>query len=365
MSNEYHIRLYEKNDEEKIAKLLDKVFNGWPRFDLPCSLVEHWRWKYTSTIFKNPIAVCLYDDEIVACDHEQLRKVKIGNDLELCSNGCDSAVHPDHRRKGLYTKTHSIKEEALSQFGIGMSYSVTNNKILIENSKKNNIPTFPNKLKLYMRINDVEKHVFQNESLRNQFIKKQGYKILSKVSTITNKFNNQKLDDYYIEKINQFDDKVDVFLNKISPHYNFIILRDKEYLNWRYCDQRGGEYLVNQIKENNEVLGYNILRINKRNPKNPLGYIIDQVALPHRLDIIEALTQYAVEYFDSMEINDVSVWLVNNHPYEKIYKKIGFIDVRSDPYLTVIPFKNNASMKQFTDSPADKLHFQIGDCDWI
>ena len=246
-----------------------------------------------------------------------------------------------------------------------MSYSVTNNKILIENSKKRNTPTFPSKIKLFMKINDVEKHIFQNESLRDRFIKKQGYKVLRMASRITNRSKNQRYKGYNIEKIDQFDDKVEGFLDKISPFYNFFIKRDKNYLNWRYCDPRGGEYLVNQVTEKDELLGYNVLRINRRNPKNPLGYIIDQIALSNRLDVIEALTHHAVEYFEIMGINEISAWLLDGHPYEKIYKTNGFLDVISDPYLTISLFKNNASMKQFTDSPSEQLHFQIGDCDWI
>jgi hypothetical protein len=42
----FSAQLFQKGDEEEIVTLLSTIFNGWPRFDLNCSPVEHWIWKY-------------------------------------------------------------------------------------------------------------------------------------------------------------------------------------------------------------------------------------------------------------------------------------------------------------------------------
>ena len=43
---EHIIRQYKPEDENKIVPFLDDIFSGWPKHDLPCSKVEHWKWKY-------------------------------------------------------------------------------------------------------------------------------------------------------------------------------------------------------------------------------------------------------------------------------------------------------------------------------
>ena len=53
-----------------------------------------------------------------------------------------------------------------------------------------------------------------------------------------------KINDYKIFPIQYFDDRINVFWNKIRNEYNFITERNKDYLNWRYCDKRGGNHEV-------------------------------------------------------------------------------------------------------------------------
>lgn len=55
---ETRIREYLPGDEESIMDLLIKVFGGWPHFDLNCSPMRHWRWKYLDNP-KRLNAVCV------------------------------------------------------------------------------------------------------------------------------------------------------------------------------------------------------------------------------------------------------------------------------------------------------------------
>jgi hypothetical protein len=128
--------------------------------------------------------VCLRDDEIVACDHEQLRYIKIGDEIQLCSNGADSAVHPDHRRKGLFTKMNILKDEILSTYKTYMSYAVTSNPILIESSKRRGTPSFPGTIKHLLLIQDVEQYFKKAEITGNHFIKKHGYRFFKMYNKI-------------------------------------------------------------------------------------------------------------------------------------------------------------------------------------
>jgi hypothetical protein len=208
MSDDYLVRLYKKGDELEIVALLEEVFNGWPKFDLDCSSVDHWRWKYLEFDPINPVAVSLYKDRIVACDHEQQRWAKINDSLEVISNGCDSAVHPDHRKKGLYTKMNKLKDEVLYSYGVNVTYSVSSNPIIIDITRAN--PQFPFSLNQYLLINNVENHNFSYNW--STWLKKIGYRVLQSYNQVLGGFRIHTSQDFDIIQIRNFDFWVNDFL---------------------------------------------------------------------------------------------------------------------------------------------------------
>ncbi len=94
MSGQPVIRPYQPGDEEDIIKLLEKVFKGWPLYDIPCSPLDHWRWKYIDNPLKNYTTVALDKERIIGCDHTIPQKIKIGDKVLLCGTSTDVAVDP-------------------------------------------------------------------------------------------------------------------------------------------------------------------------------------------------------------------------------------------------------------------------------
>jgi len=43
---------------------------------------------------------------------------------------------------------------------------------------------------------------------------------------------------YNIDNIELFDDSIEDFIKEIWKITAFITIKDKKYLNWRYCDER-------------------------------------------------------------------------------------------------------------------------------
>ena len=81
MSQEAITRPYKKGDEEEIVRLLQTVFVGWPKFDLQCSSLEHWKWKYLENPLKlNAVALAEFDGKLVGCNHGVYSKLKMGGE---------------------------------------------------------------------------------------------------------------------------------------------------------------------------------------------------------------------------------------------------------------------------------------------
>ena len=119
--------------------------------------------------------------------------------------------------------------------------------------------------------------------------------------------------EFCIEEVKCIDERIEMFWNGIKDHYSFIVNRSKEDLNWRYCDPRAGCFVVKQAEEGGRILGYSALRVNRYREDYPVGFIVDLLTLPNRLDVADALVKDAVRYFDDENINIVNYQVVKNH----------------------------------------------------
>jgi hypothetical protein len=112
------VRLYEKGDEVEIVPLLVSVFGRWPNFDIKCSPLEHWMWKY----FDNPYnmmstSVSVDCNKIVGVDGAIFQKVKLFNDTVLAAQGVDNAVDPGYRRIGLSKRMYELSKNNIWRKG--------------------------------------------------------------------------------------------------------------------------------------------------------------------------------------------------------------------------------------------------------
>ena len=108
-----------------------------------------------------------------------------------------------------------------------------------------------------------------------------------------------------------------------------------------------------------------VLRINKHQIDSPIGYIVDLLTLPNRLDVTNALVQDAVKYFDDHHINIILCLIVKDHPYNAILKKNGFITKRERIPLFYRGYTEIEELKQFESSSPSSIHFAYGDLDVI
>ena len=374
-TEEYIIRLYRSGDEDQIVKLLAEVFEQWPRFDINCSPVDHWRWKFLD----NPAnkegqanVVIDYNGEIVGVYHSMFFYTKIGKTRYLTNKGSDVAIQAKHQGKGLYTKLSKLKRETEREiFGSNyyFTYSLTANPILINRKSKDPEYPFPHPLKYLVKIDDVEtyfeKVVKEKNPLKKTYLKLAVYgsKTLNKLANLFAQPPQPR--GVTFREIAKFDEGIDVFYEKVKPHYNFIVEKTMTYMNWRYCDKRGGDFKVWLAEESGEVVGFLVLRINSLDPGYPVGFVIDLLALTGRDDVAECLLKLAVDYFSGRGVGVVHAQLIGGHPYERLFGRYGFLDSRMVPHLAYRASNLGEDLEMFTGSPASMLHYPYGEGDAI
>jgi GNAT superfamily N-acetyltransferase len=332
--------------------------------DLDITPHEHWKWKFLDNPLKKSfITVCEHDKKIVACEHEFLIKSWVGKSKLLCTYSSDQAVHPDYRGMGLSKAMVEYSSEKRRKYGCGFSYWITSNPIMIRSYTKH-WPSFPHRVINLVKIQDIGLQLHKMP-MKNPWFMRVGYLFLKYVNKIKNLLNNyDSHNELAISKVDAFDDRVNMFWAKIQHNHDFIVERTKEYLNWRYCDPRAGPYVIRVAQSNNEIIGYSVLRINRYRQDYQVGYIMDVLALPERLDAVDKLIADATEFFKTQEINICNCFIVKGHPYEPIYKKHGFLDsrIRTHIFLNLLG-EIDEEIGILQNATPDRIHFSYGDID--
>lgn len=108
MSDEYSIRFFEPDDRASFLDLYRTVMGP---------ATEPWfRWKYEENpyVAHVPVVVAVADGEVVAARPQVPFRMRVGDERTLALRFGDTIVHPDHRRRGLFTRTTAFAMEYYS-----------------------------------------------------------------------------------------------------------------------------------------------------------------------------------------------------------------------------------------------------------
>jgi len=364
LSDKIDVRAYSKGDETRIVALLELVFQGWPHIDLDCSSLEHWNWKYFGPhVNKRYITVATSGGDIIGCHHSTAVDIRINDETRICTSSFDYAVHPDFRGMGVSKLMgDDFSNDWRIRDAIFIDYHITGNPILIKSFSRKK-PRFPHDIVNLVWINDIERQL-EAYPMDKGWLIRFGYPTLKFFNVLITKLSLNELDSSQIEvqNVNMFDERIESFSKLIENSHDFLVSRSKRFLNGRYCDPRGGDYIVKQAIENDEVVGYLVLKIN-RYQDYPVGFIVDLLALPERFDVIEALIISAMSYFEVNDVNLINYQLVKGHPYTRVLEKMGFLDSRLSLHLFYNPLAGEQIITEMNHVKQNRVHICWGDHD--
>ena len=356
----WSVRAYEKGDENRIFELMEAVYPE-KKYDR-----EKWmRWRKWMYI-ENPagdsrIWVADHDGQIVGQYPLILVNMKIGEEIIKGSQNIDLMTHPDYQRQGMF---FTLEKKALSEAGkegINITYGFPNE------------PAYPGHLKsgwfdvcsLQVMIKPLNLENALKRRIKNKF----GIKIYTTIGKlIINLFYGAKkppeVDGLTITKISSFDDRIDDFWKNISNDHEIIIVRDKEYLNWRYVDVPDINYTIYLAEEGEEICGYVVLRSVKE--QNLIsGYIFDIVAPLNRTEVIHCLLSKAIKHFEEEKVDVIFCKLIANKIFYKIFRKNGFISSRFIKGGRFCAYTSHPKISETYLKDKKNWFIQIGDSDFI
>ena len=247
------IRPYKPGDEEGFQKL-DRLVevHSWNRRNL-----DNWNWRFKGANPAGP-PLMIYaenDGEIIGHFAAIPMNYRFNGENIIGSHSAAMVIHPDWQNKGL------IKFVADK---------------LIKDLVKQKIPFtygYPNDNAYDLHINILN---YEDVASQRLFIKKIDKKTKKEL-------NNNTL---VWKKIERFDKDFDNFWDIAKDDYKAIVIRDSDFLNWRYLDRPDANYQAYGVYSDNVLKGYCVLKI----------YQDEKVLRGHFIDLFTQLGDYETGY---------------------------------------------------------------------
>ena len=245
----YQVRPFQRGEEEEIVDVIEQAFGTWPFYDIDCSPLDHWKWKHLDNPIKDSlINVAVSDGKIIGCYHADIQHLFLNGETILWGDGVDACVNPNYRKMGIYNKLLDYTFDTMRENSVTYWRGFTVNPILIETLSKR-YPYFPNLLQNLFHVSDINLHL-QKKATSYSNVKKLGFKTLMLFRSTQKRILESRLNDSInVKMIECFDESIDLFWKKIVNDYDCIQERSQKYLNWRYCDPRGGAYHIFQAEK--------------------------------------------------------------------------------------------------------------------
>lgn len=321
-------RYYRSEDDRQIVELLQASFDGWPKIEVPASPLDHLRWKLAS-----PVNACRQNivgeaaGRVISTRLSVLRDASVCGRPMICKLGLETCVHPDYRNAGIMSVIQDYADERLQEIDVYLLYS--QHPALLHIRKRQSVIPFR--------------------------------KIISLVRTTDGAPGATAAPTaWMIEECHSFDSRVDVLWEQTKHAFGLLLDRRQQFMNWRYCDPRGGSFKSTIAEQDGHVLGYIVTTV-----AHGEGYIADLLALPGRLDVVDSLLAGAISSLRAAGVARVECWTSRGHPYEEVLARRGFDRKKRTVRFSYRPCRASLADLSGLRDASSVIHLMPGDTDII
>ena len=310
MKNKIEFREFKKEENlVRIQKLFEACYGDVPLFKggkYPS--LKELEWRYLKCPIKSKIFVAEDIEKriIVGIRPILLKKIKVNDSEGLGAQFMDVMVHPAYRGRGIFTKLMKMAYDYLKKENILVAYTFPN---------RNSYPA-------YKKVTDWQELSF--------------FKVFVNIQNI---FWSPKLEvdqDVNIETIENFDERVNLLLEKFLNLYDICIYRTSEYLNWRFIRRPDVEYKIISVNRGEKLVGYAVLRTRKLFTSK-VGLIIELVCDPEYYNVFEMLIKHSLKEFKNLGVKWVLFFNFSNKNFEVLLRKNHFFQFSLFQNIRKIP----------------------------
>lgn len=245
-----------ESEKTSILDLTKKTYG-----DSEISSPSYYDWLYRQNPQGKPIIFLAKDEEkndsVIGMEPIVPMKLIIDQNVITSYLSCNSIVHPDYRKKGIFSKLLSLILDKSLRNEISCVYSVPNERSFNAFIRGG----FTEIAKLPLLVKPLRFSKYFDEPLRS---------IIRPFDSIW-KINNYSNIEPFTDRYNT---DFDSLANKVSKRVSIIQKRDKEFLQWRYANHPTRKYQTFVLREDSVLKGYIITRETTIKEKT-IGVIVD------------------------------------------------------------------------------------------
>ena len=154
MSTDFEYRKYNPGDEKGIVDLLKTSFPKWTKRS-----VEFWKWKYIDSSKDPSVYVALEERKVIGVISNIPLEIKLGDKIVNAIYSDDTAIDPNYRGRGVYSKLLKHVRSDLDRYGPYFSYWATEKPILTKSLSYSGSYLFPFPISHMIKIKDINKYL--------------------------------------------------------------------------------------------------------------------------------------------------------------------------------------------------------------
>ena len=134
------------------------------------------------------------------------------------------------------------------------------------------------------------------------------------------------LGEWSVHKITRFSSEHDRLWRLSAKEYGCAVVRDSSYLNWKYVDQPGMQFIRLELTHRNKLRAIATLMLTEPGEvyRYRRGFIVDLVVPSSDTEAVSMLLASCVSELEARAA-DLVVFYLGNHVLERIVQRFGFI----------------------------------------
>lgn len=320
-------RLFQPEDGPSLSSLHGEVFGR--KID-----PDYWTWKY----YQNPAGP---HDAYVALDSGRIVgnmtaipvRMKVGDQELTACQTCDIVIAPSYRRSTPFFRMFKLAYKEVEKHDWQFIYGLPLESTFRLGTR---MLGFKSSGALKSLVKVLDPTLFLRKKIKSRVASGAlgamgvvGLRLLNISRTVTMK----KVE---IRKLDQFDHEFHDLWNRCKDHHEISVIREPDYLNWRYFQNPINDYKVFAAYRDGECLGFVVLCIKEKDGFKRC-FVIDLMTLPGDTALIKCLLGTAVAYSYREGVDSINTWMLEHTDAFPVLREMGFVERDTPHYLIVRP----------------------------
>lgn len=340
---------------ERMLVVLQAGFDQWPAFDPGVPAAEHLRWKMGSPFSEVAALAAEIRGKLVGSITVMSLQSRIGGRLFSRGRFVDSVVHPNYRGRGI-ARTMAPLKNGLLPLPTYRQIESWNPALLHMAREDGAHPLGDRVLPLVLASADLSWRPADSITIASR--------LSDTMRVARGKWQRSRYrpppHNRDVRQIDHFDPRFATLWEEAAEDFDLINVRTPQYLNWRYCDPRGGLSTIFCVVEADSVAGYVVSRVHSRE-----GSIADILAAVDRPDVVDALLAQSVADLRSRGARRIVCWLPEHHPYRSVFLGHGFVSGTEEVPLRFRPGYLPEDAEALLVHRDLRFHYTLGDSDFV